>query len=165
MSQISFTCRCVHGCIEETTFQLSDVVIHSPFKNYPAKVDRWLEKLNRQKWKPDDHIKRHIWSVCRSALTTTNMASCTSPQWPRISRQCLHENTKYGVLNFRNGPNSSSILIQWLSCMEAGRRNKPLISGMKRFLSNSPRSRQQQWTQCQKLLIWVYWKICCSFIT
>ena len=92
------------------------------------------------------------------------MASCTSPQWPRISRQCLHENTKYGVLNFRNGPNSSSILIQWLSCMEAGRRNKPLISGIKRFLSNSPRSRQQQWKQCQKFLIWVYWKICCNFI-
>ena len=30
-------------------------------------------------------------------VTTTNMASCTSPQWPRISRKCLHENTIYGV--------------------------------------------------------------------
>ena len=36
------------------------------FKKYPSKVDRWLENLNRQKWKPDDHIKGHIWSVCRN---------------------------------------------------------------------------------------------------
>ena len=34
------------------------------FKKYPSKVDRWLENINRQKWKPDDHIKGHIWSVC-----------------------------------------------------------------------------------------------------
>lgn len=44
----------------------STFVIHLPVKNYLAKVDRWLEKLNRQKWKPNDHIKRHIWSVCRN---------------------------------------------------------------------------------------------------
>ena len=42
----------------------STFFIHLPFKNYPAKVDRWLEKLNRQKWTPDNHIKLHIWSVC-----------------------------------------------------------------------------------------------------
>ena len=34
-------------------------------------------------------------------VTTTNMASCTCPQWPRISRKCLHENTKYGVKTFK----------------------------------------------------------------
>ena len=37
---------------------------NSSFKKYPSKVDRWLENVNRQKWKPDDHIKGHIWSVC-----------------------------------------------------------------------------------------------------
>ena len=36
------------------------------FKKYPSKVNRWLENLNIQKWKPDDHIKGHIWSVCRN---------------------------------------------------------------------------------------------------
>ena len=34
-------------------------------------------------------------------VTTTNMASCTCPQWPRISRKRLHENTKYGVKTFK----------------------------------------------------------------
>ena len=36
------------------------------FKKDSSKVDRWLENINRQKWKPDDHIKGHIWSVCRN---------------------------------------------------------------------------------------------------
>ena len=65
MSLISFTRRCVpltvHGCIEET---LSNSLQNLSFKKYPSKVDRWLENINRQKWKPDDHIKGHIWSVC-----------------------------------------------------------------------------------------------------
>ena len=36
------------------------------FEKYPSKVDSWLENLDRQKWKPDDYIKGHIWSVCRN---------------------------------------------------------------------------------------------------
>ena len=66
MSQISFTRRCVplavHGCIGETLF---NSLTYLSFKKYPSKVDRWLENINRRKWKPDDHIKGHIWSVCR----------------------------------------------------------------------------------------------------
>ena len=50
----------------------------------PSNNGTW-ENLGRQKWKPDDHITRHTWSTCRvGTLTTTNMASCISPQWLRI---------------------------------------------------------------------------------
>ena len=74
--QISFTRRCVpflvHGCIEETLFNSLYIFI---VKEYPSKVDRWRENLNRQNWKPDYHIKGHIWSACRNTLTTTNLAS------------------------------------------------------------------------------------------
>ena len=42
-----------------------------------------------------------------TTLTTTNMASCTSPPWPRISRQPLHGNIRH----FQNGPDSTSRLI------------------------------------------------------
>ena len=54
-------------------------------------------------------------------MTTTNMASCTSPQWLLLPRQCLHKNTKYGVWNFQIGPNSSWILILCLSRESQGR--------------------------------------------
>ena len=68
MSQISFTRRCiplaVHGCIEETLFNSLYIFI---VLKYPSKVDCWLENINRQKWRPDDHIKGHIWSICRNA--------------------------------------------------------------------------------------------------
>ena len=45
---------------------LSPFFIHLPFKNYPGKADRWLEKLKRQKWKTEDRIKLQIWSICKN---------------------------------------------------------------------------------------------------
>ena len=70
MPQNSLNRRCVHDCIEETNVQL--FFIHLPFKNHPGKVDRWLEKLNRQKWKPDDHIKRYMYFSSVFRITASN---------------------------------------------------------------------------------------------
>ena len=99
-SQTSFTRRCVR-CVPLLNFNF-----HFTFtvKNYLVKVDRWLENILRQKWKPHQtpHLKPFV-----TTLTTTNMASCTSPPWPRISRQPLHGNIRH----FQNGPNSTSRLI------------------------------------------------------
>ena len=95
------SCWFIHSCIEKTTFQLSWHIYL--LKNHPAKADQWLENLNRQKWKPDNHI----WSVCRNTDNDVWIWLCAL----LLSRQCVHENTKYGVQNFQNGPNSSSLLI------------------------------------------------------
>ena len=56
-------------------------------------------------------VKRHIWSVCRN---TDNKIICLRALLLNdfeFSQQYLHKNTKYGILNFQNGPNSSQILI------------------------------------------------------
>ena len=54
-------------------------------------------------------------------LTTTNLASYGSPQWLRIFWTILARKKKFGVQNFPNGPNSSWILILWLSRAFQGR--------------------------------------------
>ena len=68
MSQINFTRRCVplevHGCISRKPFLT--LFTYISFQRYLSKVDRWPENLNRQKLKPDDQIKGHVWSVCRN---------------------------------------------------------------------------------------------------
>ena len=66
------------------------------FKNYPEKADRWLENLIDRNESQMTTLHATL-DPFVGKLTTTNMASCTSPQWLRISRQCLHKNTKYGA--------------------------------------------------------------------
>ena len=85
MSQISFTRRCVpfvvHGFIEETLFNF--FFTYLTFKNYPEKVDRWLENLIDR-----NEIQRTTLNATFDPFagipTTKNMASCTSFQWFRI---------------------------------------------------------------------------------
>ena len=82
------------------------------FKNYPEKVDRWLENLIDR-----NEIQRTTLNATFDPFagipTTKNMASCTSFQWFRILSTMRVQNIKYKIwsLNFQNGPNSSWILI------------------------------------------------------
>ena len=45
---------------------LSTFFIHLPFKNYPAKVDRWLKNLTDRNESQMTTFKLRIWSVCRN---------------------------------------------------------------------------------------------------
>ena len=107
-----FTRRCVpfvvHGFIEETLFNF--FFTYLTFKNYPEKVDRWLENLIDR-----NEIQRTTLNATFDPFagipTTKNMASCTSFQWFRILSTMRAQKYKIWSLNFQNGPNSSWILI------------------------------------------------------
>ena len=95
MSWISFTRRCVLLVVWTAVPRkpFSTFSTYLMFKNYPEKVDRWLENLiernESQMTTLHATLDRFI-----GTLTTTNMASCTSPQWLRIFSTMLAQKYK-----------------------------------------------------------------------
>ena len=99
------SCWFVHGCIEKTTFQLSSHIYL--LKNDPAKGDRWLEKLNRQKWKPDNHI----WSVCRN--TDNNTWICLRALLPSDLKFLDNAHVKIQNMGFKTSKLDQIALHYW----------------------------------------------------
>ena len=132
MSWINFTGRRV-TLVSPRLYRgnhFSIFLINFSFKNYPVKVDRWLENIIRQKWKENDHIKRHIWSFC-SYNDNNEYGFVHIPLMTSYFSTMLAWKYKIWRLKLPKGPNSSSMLALQLSQASQGRMKEDFFTESK----------------------------------